>query len=77
MVRVHIDGEYGDGGTAGEDVGRCPIGTGMTGTGARDGNDEDGGVAGNGRRTFHCFNKFYVYLQVVWRDVSTFYERST
>ena len=36
-----------------------------------------GGVAGDGRRTFHCFNEFYVYLQVVWRDVSTFYERST
>ena len=25
MVRLHIDGEYGGGGTAGEDVGRCPI----------------------------------------------------
>ena len=41
------------------------------------GNDGDGGVAGNGRQTFHCFNEFYVYLQVVLRDVSTFYERST
>ena len=31
MVRLHIDGEYGGGGTAGEDVGRCPIESGMTG----------------------------------------------
>ena len=32
MVRLHNDGEYGGGGTAGEDVGKCPIGSGMTGT---------------------------------------------
>ena len=36
MVRVHIDGEYGGEGTTGEDVGRCPIMSGMTGTGAGD-----------------------------------------
>ena len=47
------------------------------GTGERVGNDVDEDVAGNGRQPFHCFNEFYVYLQVVWRDVSTFYERST
>ena len=55
-------------GTSKDEYGRCPIRSGMTGM---------RGVAGNGRRTFHCFNEFYVYLQVVWRDVSTFYEHST
>ena len=33
MVRVYIDGEYGGGGTAGENVGRCPIDVGNDGDG--------------------------------------------
>ena len=36
MVRVYIDGEYEGGGTAGENVGRCPIKSGMTGRAAGD-----------------------------------------
>ena len=37
MVRLHIDGEHGGGGAAGENVGRCPIRSGMTGTGGQTG----------------------------------------
>ena len=48
MVRVHIDGEYGGGGAAGENVGRCPIRSGMTG--ARNGDDEDGRGSGSADR---------------------------
>ena len=72
-------GHDGDGDEAGRAEGRgSPIDVGNDEDGIGVGNDGDGvGVAGDGRRTFHCFNEFYVYLQVVWRDVSTFYERST
>ena len=48
MVRVYADGEHRCGGTAGEDVGRCPIRSGMTGT--RNGDDGDGRGSGSADR---------------------------